>query len=62
MSTVVGYLVGERGEFSGLRVAIPDSGLIIGRDPKEVDLVVDHLLVSRRHAQISLAKDGKLYK
>lgn len=61
MSTVVGYLVGERGEISGLRVAIPDKGLIVGRDPNHADLVLDHTLVSRRHAQIAPGKDGKLY-
>ncbi|MGD0650312.1 MAG: tetratricopeptide repeat protein [Verrucomicrobiia bacterium] len=61
MSTVVGYLVGERGEISGLRVAIPKKGLIIGRDPNHADLVLDHTLVSRRHAQITPGKDGKLY-
>ena len=61
MSTVVGYLVGERGEISGLRVAIPEKGLIIGRDANHADLVLDHTLVSRRHAQIAPGKDGKLY-
>ena len=61
MSTALGFLVGERGKFSGARVAIPDTGLIIGRDPKQTDLVVDHPLVSRRHAQITVHTDGKLY-
>jgi serine/threonine protein kinase len=61
MSAVVGYLIGQVGEMSGLRVAVPDSGLIIGRDPKQAGLVVDHGLVSRRHAQIAIHTDGKLY-
>jgi tetratricopeptide (TPR) repeat protein len=61
VSTVVGYLVGERGEISGLRVVIPEKGLVIGRDPKQADFVVDDVMVSRRHAQIALAKDAKLY-
>jgi len=51
MSTVIGYLVGQVGEFSGHRVAIPDKGLILRRDPNEVDVVLDHLVVSRRHAR-----------
>ena len=41
MSTVIGYLVGQIGEFSGLRVAIPKRGLVIGRDPERVDTIVD---------------------
>jgi pSer/pThr/pTyr-binding forkhead associated (FHA) protein len=61
MSTVIGYLIGQRGEFSGARFAIPEGGLIIGRDPNHADLVLDHTMVSRRHAQIAPAKDGKLY-
>jgi serine/threonine protein kinase len=61
MSDPVGYLVGQIGEFSGLRVAIPDKGLIIGRSLSQADLVVDHSLVSRKHAQIAPGKDGKLY-
>lgn len=61
MTAVVGYLVGERGEISGLRVAIPKKGLIIGRDTNHADLVLDHTLVSRRHARIAPGKDGKLY-
>jgi serine/threonine protein kinase len=61
MSAVIGYLIGQAGEISGLRVAIPDSGLIIGRDPNDADLVVDHLLVSRRHAQIAVHQDGRLF-
>jgi FHA domain len=61
MSTILGYLVGQIGEFSGLRVAIPNGGLIIGRDPNQADLVVDHPLVSRRHAQVAVHTDGKLY-
>jgi len=61
MSTIIGYLVGQIGEFSGLRVAIPEKGLVIGRDPKQVDVVFDHSMVSRRHAQITPGKDGKLY-
>ena len=39
MSTVLGYLVGALGEFSGLRVAIPEKGLVFGRDSKQVDVV-----------------------
>jgi hypothetical protein len=35
MSTVIGYLVGQIGEFSGLRVAIPEKGLVIGREPTD---------------------------
>lgn len=61
MSKVVAYLVGQVREFSGLRVAIPDAGLVIGRDPKQVDVVFDHAMVSRRHAQIALGQDGKLH-
>jgi len=61
MSNVVGYLIGERGEFSGFRVAILEKGLVIGRDPKQVDVVFDHTMVSRKHAQIAPGKDGKLY-
>lgn len=44
-----------------MRVAIPGKGLTIGRDPNQVDLVVDHPLVSRRHAQVAVHADGKLY-
>lgn len=44
-----------------MRVAIPAKGLVIGRDPKQVDLVVSHILVSRKHAQVASGKDGKLY-
>jgi WD40 repeat protein/serine/threonine protein kinase len=53
MSTILGYLVGQVGEFSGARIAIPERGLVIGRDPKHADLVLEHPLVSRRHAQIA---------
>ncbi|MBM3862288.1 MAG: FHA domain-containing protein, partial [Verrucomicrobia bacterium] len=51
MSEIVGYLVGQVGEMSGMRVAIPAKGLVIGRDPKQADLVITHTLVSRKHAQ-----------
>ncbi len=61
MSTIVGYLIGQLGQLSGARFAIPDGGLIIGRDPNNADVVVEHSLVSRRHAQIAPARDGKLY-
>jgi tetratricopeptide (TPR) repeat protein len=61
MSTIVGYIVGQVGQLSGARFAIPESGLIIGRDPSHADVVVEHSLVSRRHARIAPAKDGKLY-
>ncbi|MBI5395728.1 MAG: protein kinase [Verrucomicrobia bacterium] len=61
MSTTIGYLVGQAGEFSGVRVAIPETGLIIGRDPSQVDVVFRHTMVSRRHAQIAPDKKGKLY-
>jgi tetratricopeptide (TPR) repeat protein/pSer/pThr/pTyr-binding forkhead associated (FHA) protein len=61
MSTIVGYLVGQVGQLSGARFAIPEGGLIIGRDPNHADVVVEHSLVSRRHARIAPAKDGKLY-
>lgn len=40
------------GQLSGARFAIPEGGLIIGRDPNHADIVVEHSLVSRRHAQI----------
>ena len=49
------------GQLSGARFAIPEGGLIIGRDPNHADVVVEHSLVSRRHAQIAPAKNGKLY-
>jgi tetratricopeptide (TPR) repeat protein len=61
MSTIVGYLVGQVGQLSGARFAIPEGGLIIGCDPNHADLVVEHSLVSRRHARIAPGKDGKLY-
>ena len=61
MSEIVGYLIGQVGEMSGMRVAIPTKGLVIGRDPKESELVISHTLVSRKHAQVAVGKDGKLY-
>jgi len=32
VSGIVGYLIGQHGELSGLRVAIPENGLVLGRD------------------------------
>jgi len=61
MSTTLGFLVGQAGEFSGLRIAIPETGLIIGRDPSQVDVVFRHQMVSRRHAQVAPDKKGQLY-
>ena len=61
MSTIIGYLIGQVGQLSGARFAIPESGLIIGRDPNHASLVVEDSLVSRQHAKIAPAKDGKLY-
>ena len=61
MSTIIGYLIGQVGQLSGARFAIPESGLIIGRDPNHAGLVVEDSLVSRQHAKIAPAKDGKLY-
>ena len=61
MSTVAGYLVGQLGELSGLRLAIPATGLVIGRDPKEVDVVLEDTRVSRRHAQIMPRKNGQVF-
>ncbi|HUI08514.1 MAG TPA: protein kinase [Verrucomicrobiae bacterium] len=60
MSTIVGYLIGQVGEFSGARFAIPEAGLVVGRDPKHADLVIEHPLVSRRHAQIARAANNAL--
>jgi hypothetical protein len=40
MSTVIGYLVGQIGEFSGLRVAIPEKGLVIGCEPTDEGLTL----------------------
>jgi len=37
MSTVAGFLIGQHGKLSGLRVAIPPAGLVIGRDPEDAD-------------------------
>ena len=61
MSTIIGYLIGQVGQLSGARFAIPESGLIIGRDPNHAGLVVEDSLVSRQHAKIAPAKDGQLY-
>ncbi len=50
MDEPVGYLIGQVGELSGLRLAIPEAGLVIGRDPNQVVVVFDHSMVWRRHA------------
>ena len=55
----MGFLIGQVAEMSGMRVAIPHAGLIVGRDPGEAQLVVDHPLLSRRHAQIAVGADRK---
>ncbi|MBI5686899.1 MAG: FHA domain-containing protein [Verrucomicrobia bacterium] len=55
-----GYLVGQLGEFSGQRIAIPESGLVIGRDPSQVDVVFKHPMVSRQHARIAPTEDGRV--
>jgi len=41
MSTIIGYLIGQVGQLSGARFAIPECGLIIGRDPNHAGLVVE---------------------
>ncbi|MCG3149697.1 MAG: Serine/threonine-protein kinase PknD [Verrucomicrobiae bacterium] len=61
MSTVVGYLNGQHGELSGLRLAIPEAGLVIGREPKEADVVLEDTMVSRRHAQLALHDGNRVF-
>jgi adenylate cyclase len=44
-------------EFEGLR---RQESVVIGRDPKQCDVVLSHPTVSRRHARLSVGKDDKI--
>jgi serine/threonine protein kinase len=61
MSKILGYLVGQAGQWSGARFAIPRNGVIFGRDPEQAGHVIDHPLVSRRHAQVVIGEDRRAY-
>jgi len=54
-------LVGEAGPLTGKQYPITASGLRVGRDPKQNQLVVEDEGVSRLHARFYLDPEGRIY-
>lgn len=54
-----GYLLGQAGPLTGNRFPVEKSGLRIGRDPSQCNIVLTEDVVSREHAVIEPAPDGK---
>ncbi len=58
---MAGYLIAEEGPVSGLVVRFEEGEeWVMGRDPEEVDIVLEDPMVSRRHAICRRAAEGYL--
>jgi serine protease Do len=55
----LGYLLGQEGPLAGNKFAVKKTGLRIGRDPSQCNVVLTDDVVSREHALIKPAPDGK---
>ena len=55
----LGYLIGQEGPLAGNRFPIEKGGLCIGRDASRCKIVLSEDIISREHAVIEPAPDGK---
>jgi len=56
---MTGYLIGEEGPLSGTSIVFEHGQLwTIGRDPEEVNIVLEDPMVSRKHAICKLTSEG----
>lgn len=58
----LGYLIGQEGPLAGNRFEIGKGGFCIGRDASRCKIVLSEDIVSREHAVIEPAPDGKTIK
>jgi type III secretion system YscD/HrpQ family protein len=57
---MIGYLIAEEGPLSGTSIIFEEdkTNWTIGRDPDEVDIVLEDPMVSRKHAEVKLTSEG----
>lgn len=57
---MIGYLIAEEGPLSGTSIIFEEDKTTwtIGRDPDEVDIVLEDPMVSRKHAEVRLTSEG----
>src|SRR5688572_11414118 len=58
-SPVASYrLTGLVGELKGRELILSSTKAVVGRDPSQCDLVLEHALISRRHALLEVDAEG----